>query len=239
MSTLPQAIRPLRVARPPRFDRAAVRDMTPIALSLLPFAAILGVTIAQSRVVPTWVGLLSGPLLFAGSAQLAALTLLDSGAGPVAVVATVLVVNARLTMYGAALEPRFRDQPTWFRWLGPHYLVDQMYALVDARPGLAGGGFRRYWLTAGAVLLVGWMTPMTAGALGGDLLPRRTPLEFASTAVIVALLVPRLRARRARLPALLAATVAVLASGLPFGLGILAGAITGLVTSLLTDRSSR
>jgi predicted branched-subunit amino acid permease len=225
--------------RPPRFDRAAVRDVAPIALSLLPFATILGVTIGHSTVVPTWVGLLSGPLLFAGSAQLAALTLLDSGAGPVAVVATVLVVNARLAMYGAALAPRFRDQPAWFRWLGPHYLVDQTYALVDARPALTGDGFRRYWLTAGAVLAVGWLTPMVAGALGGDLLPGRSALDFAAPAVLVALLVPRLRTRRARFPALLAAVVAVVASGLPYGLGVLAGAIVGLLPSLLTDRSPR
>jgi predicted branched-subunit amino acid permease len=237
MSTVVPARRQPRPARPPRVDRTAVRDMAPIALSLLPFAAVLGVTIAQSRSVPIWVGLLSGPLLFAGSAQLAALTLLDSGAGAVAVVATVLVVNARLAMYGAALAPRFRDQPTWFRWLGPHYLVDQMYALVDRHPGLAGASFRRYWLTAGAVLAVGWLTPMVAGAFGGGLLPRHSPLEFASTAVIVALLVPRLRARPSRAPALLAAAVALLASGLPFGLGILAGAVAGLLVSLLTDRN--
>jgi predicted branched-subunit amino acid permease len=225
--------------RPPRFDRAAARDMAPIALSLLPFAAILGVTIGRSEVVPTWLGLLSGLLLFAGSAQLATLTLLDSGAGPLAVVVTVLVVNARLTMYGAAIAPRFHGQPAWFRWFGPHYLVDQTYALVDARPTLTGEAFRRYWLTAGTVLAVGWLTPMAAGALGGDLVPGRSALDFAAPAVLVALLVPRLRTRRARRPALVAAIVAVAASGLPYGLGILAGAVVGLLPSLLTGRSPR
>jgi predicted branched-subunit amino acid permease len=222
-----------------RPDGAAARDILPIAVSVLPFAAVLGVTIAASPVVPVWLGLLSGALLYGGTGQLAMLHLLDAGAAPTAVVATVLVVNARLAMYGGSIAPRFADQPAWFRWLGPHYLVDQTYALVDDRPGLAGRSFRRYWGTAGTVLLLLWMSAMVAGALAADLLPSRSPLDVAAPAVLVALLAPRLRHRRTvRLPAAVAAVVAIAGAALPFGLGILAGVAAGGLTSFhLTARA--
>jgi predicted branched-subunit amino acid permease len=218
-------------------DPVALRDVAPVTLSLLPFAAVIGLAIAHTTAVPVWAVLAAGPLLYSGAAHLAAIALLDGGAGLAAVVGAVMVINARLSLYGAAIAPRFRDQPRWFRWLGPHCLVDQTYALAESRPELGGGErFRRYWLTVGGVLLLGWMSAMTLAVPLADLVPEASPLGFASTAVFVALLVPKLRARSARLPAALAAAVAIAASGLPYGLGLLVGAVAGLVPSLLRDR---
>jgi branched chain amino acid efflux pump len=54
-------------------------------------------------------------------------------------------VNARLLLYSAALGDRFRAQPAPFRWLAPHFIIDQTYLMADARPALAGRDFRRYW----------------------------------------------------------------------------------------------
>jgi hypothetical protein len=65
--------------------------------------------------------------VFAGAANCAALTLLTAGAGAWTVLATVALVNARFVVYSASLEPRFRHQPRWFRWLGPALLIDQNY----------------------------------------------------------------------------------------------------------------
>jgi predicted branched-subunit amino acid permease len=220
-------------------DRDALRDITPVVVSVLPFAAIIGVTVAQSSDIPTWAGVLAGPLMYGGSAQLAALTLLDAGASWVTVLATVVIINARLSMYGAALEPRFRDQPGWFRWFAPHMMVDQTYAIATARGELADRRrFRRYWLTAGIVLGLAWTATMIAAAVSGPDLPSDSPLTFAATAVFIGLLVPRLRERAARRPAVIAAAVALVAAPLPHGLGLLVGALAGIAPSLLTPEES-
>ena len=220
-------------------DRDALRDIAPVVLSVLPFAAVIGVTIAQSPVVPAWAGLLAGPVIYAGSSQLAALTLLDGGAGIATILAMVAIVNARLSMYGAGVEPHFRHQPAWFRWLAPHFLVDQTFAIVDARRDLTDARrFRRYWLTAGLVLGIGWTAAMAAAVLLGPVIPTDSPLTFAATAVFVGLLVPRLRERAARRPAALAAIVALVAAPLPNGLGLLVGALAGIAPSLITPRST-
>jgi predicted branched-subunit amino acid permease len=218
-------------------DRDALRDITPVVISVVPFAAIVGVTIAQSQVVPPWAGLLAGPAIYGGSSQLAALTLLESGTGVATILASVAIINARLSMYGAVMEPHFRAQPAWFRWLAPHFLVDQTYAIATARTDLDDPArFRRYWATAGIVLGIGWTVAMGLAVLLGPVIPVDSPLTFASTAVFVGLLFPRLRERVARRPAVIAGVVALLASPLPHGLGLLAGALAGVAPSLLRPR---
>jgi predicted branched-subunit amino acid permease len=235
---LVRAVPPVARARH-RVDRDALRDVLPIALSLVPFAAVIGVTIAQSTLVPVWVGMLAGPLIYGGSAQLAALTLADTGAGLLTVVGTVLVINARLVMYGAAIEPRFRGQPSWFRWAAPHFLVDQTYTLANERPNLSGPAFRRYWGTVGLVLGAVWIGTMYLAVALGPAVPTDSPLTFAATAVFVALLVPRLRHRAARRPAAIAGVVALVASPLPHGLGLLVGALAGVLPAILLAERDR
>ena len=96
--------------------------------------------------MPTrWPKLIGGAAIYGGSAQLAAVTLLDRGLGLLAVVLTTAVVNARLLLYSAALGDRFRSQPRLFRWLAPHFIIDQTYLMALSRPTLEGTGFRRYW----------------------------------------------------------------------------------------------
>jgi predicted branched-subunit amino acid permease len=223
-----------------RFDREALRDVAPVVASVAPFAVILGVTIGQLQTVPWWAALLGAPLLYAGSAHIAVLTLLEAGAGAATVVVAAAVVNARLAVYGAALEPRFRDQPGWFRWLAPHFIVDQTYAIATARPELTHPGrFRRYWMTAGIVLGIGWSGAMAAAVTLGPIVPVGPALTFASTAVFVGLLAPRLHDRTAWRPAAIAAVVALAAAPLPHGSGLLVATLAGVLPTLLRPRSTR
>jgi predicted branched-subunit amino acid permease len=220
-------------------DRDALHDILPVVLSVIPFAVIVGVAVGQADAVPAWAGLLAGPLMYGGSAQLAAIVLLQGGAGAITVLATVVSINARLSVYGAIIEPHFRAQPGWFRWSAPHFLVDQTYMITAARDGLGDPRrFRRYWATAGIVLGIGWTAAMAVAVLLGPVLPLDSPLTFASSAVFVGLLVPRLRERIARRPAAIAAVVALIGAPLPHGLGLLVGVAAALLPSLLRPRST-
>lgn len=219
-------------------DHDALRDIAPVLVSIAPFAMLVGVTMSELS-IGGGLGVTASGLIFAGSAQMGALTLLGSGAGVLAVLATVAAINARLMMYAAALEPRFRNQPAWFRWFGPHLLVDQTYVLASSRPELAEPRrFRRYWLTMGTALAAVWLGTISAGLALGPILPADSPLGFAPTAVIIGLLVPKLTDRRAIRAAVVAALVAGIGSGLPNGLGLLAGAVCGVAATMSGDRSS-
>lgn len=214
---------------------AALRDIVPFAASLVPFAMVVGAATRQVG-ISLGVGVLGGVAMYSGTAQLAAMTMLAAGTELVVILAAVVVINARFLIYGATLEPRFHRQPRWFRWLGPHLLIDQTYALVTSRDDLADPvRFRRYWLTAGAALGAVWMVCMGAGMLLGAVLPPSSPLAFVGTAVIIALLVPRLRAPRQVLVAVVALVTATAASGLPNGTGLVAGIAAGVAAGALSE----
>src|SRR4051794_17414104 len=178
--------------------RVAVRDLAPVVVGLAPFAVLIGVTGVRSG-VGGGTGVLSSVALLGGSAQLTTLTMLADGASPVAVVAAVALVNARFLLYAAALEPAFRDQPRWFRWLAPHFVVDPTYALATGRRDLDDAArFRRWWLTTGIGLAVAWIGLTALGVVLAPVLPVSAALDVAAPAMFLAVLVPLLRARPAR-----------------------------------------
>lgn len=215
--------------------RAGVRDVLPMTVAVAPFALVLGVAIDAS-VVHDVAGLVAAPLIYAGSAHFAALSVLDAAGSAVTAVLTALVVNARFAMYGAALAPRFRAQPTWFRWLGPWTIVDQTFAIASARPECGDGWFRGYWLAAGAVLGMGY-TAMTVVGVGlGPIVPVGVGLELTVPALFVAMLIARLRGRPAWIAALVGGLVTAAALELPHGLGLPAGALAGAVAAAVAAR---
>jgi len=219
-------------------DVEGLRDVAPVLIGLAPFAMVLGLAMSDSR-IGTASGTLGSFLVWGGSAQIAAVGLMQSGAGILSILAAVVAIQARLLIYGAALEPRFRDQPRWFRWLAPHVVIDQNYALASARSDLQDPRrFRRYWLTVSGAIGVVWLSTIAVTMSFGALLPPDTPLTFGSVTVFVGLLVPRMRERRARVVALAAAVGAAAGVMLPSGLGLVLGIVVGAaVPSMLKGRS--
>ena len=213
------------IARPTRQTasviRRAVRDILPIAFAGAPVGSVVGGTLAQSGL--TGAPALAGTVLvYAGSAQLATLSVMIGGGAPLGAIAAGVLVNARLLLYSAGLSKRFSDQPRWFRWIGPLTTVDQTFALATAAEDLDTDGFRRYWITIGTVLALVWLTAVTLGLGLGSLLPEQSPLAVAAPATMIALLVPHLGNSRMRRVALGAATVAAATRVLPSGIGIIA-----------------
>ena len=219
--------------------RTAVADIAPVMLGVLPLGMSVGIAARGAAVAPA-TGVGTALLMFGGAANLAALSLVGAGAGAAAVLAAVFVVNARLALYGAGMEPRFRAQPAWFRWLAPHLIVDQTYALAAGRPELGDGArFRRWWLTLGAVLAAGWCAAVAAGIALGQSLPAGSALDVAAPACLVALLVPRLADRPGVTAAAVSAAVAVAGAALPQSIGLLTAVVAGIVAGTVAERAGR
>ncbi len=212
--------------------RAALRDVLPVGLAVAPFGLVVGMTISEVGVPPI-ASHVSSLLLFSGSAQLAVLLLLDGGAGLATVVVTAAVVSARFVVYGAALAPHFQQQARWFRWFGPHLLIDQTFGLITARGDLTEPTrFRRYWLTAGSAIGALWLTATVAGSLLSAVLPAGSPLEVATPALFVGMLVPRLSDRRAAGTAVAATVLVLLLRWLPGGVGLPLAIVGAMVTGV-------
>jgi predicted branched-subunit amino acid permease len=213
----------------------ALTDARAVLPGMVPFGVLLGVTVATTGADPL-IEVFAGAAIYGGSAQLTAITLLDRGLDLIAVVLTAALVNARLLMYSAAMADRFRAQPRLFRWLAPHFLIDQTYLMALGRPNLQLAGFRRYWAWLGGSVLVVWTASIAAGIMLAPVMPSLPHLTLVGTALFLGLLVPRLTDRPAVVAAVVGGTAAALTSlVLPAG-GIITGAVAGVAAAMAVRR---
>ena len=221
--------------------RDGLTDLAPLAPPVPFFGLVLGVLIAESAVVGELAGWSSSWLVFGGASQLAAILVLDEGGSALLAVATILVVNARHAMYSAALQPRYRNAPRWFRRAGPYVLVDQVFAIVEPRPDSDPMPYRvSHFLSAGIFWLVLWNASVALGIAVGNVVPDSWSLDFAVPLLFLGLLVNALRDRPGLVAAGVSGTIAVIGRRWePAGLGLLAGAVTGVAVAAALDHRLR
>jgi predicted branched-subunit amino acid permease len=220
----------------PRAD--AVRDVVAVTPALVPFGVTLGVVVAATS-TGDMAGWLGAPAVYSGSAQLAATTLFNRGAGLLTIVASAIAVSARLVLYSASLAPRFHGQPRWFRLVGPHFITDQTYLSAEGRPEHQGSFFRSYWLCVGCGVGAVWSAAVGFGLSLGPHLPTLPHLSLASTALFVGMLMPRMREKTGRVAALVAGVVAPLAALATPNLGVLVGTAAGISAGLAARKRDR
>ena len=160
-------------------------------------------------------------------------TLLGEGAVATAAVIAALVVNARHLMYSMAMATRFQNQPTWFRWFGPHLLVDQVFALTDLRRELVGTEFRHYYLGAATTMLAPWTIWVALGITVGAQVPEAWNLAFAVPVLFLGLAVLGI----SNLAGVVAAAVTISFSGLANRAGILVGALVAVAVAAFVPES--
>jgi 4-azaleucine resistance transporter AzlC len=165
---------------------------------------------------------------FAGSAQVAAVSVLGAGGGVAAAVVAALLLNARYAPIGISVAQSFQGH-VLKRFAQSQLVVDESWAL-------AGGGTpkfdRRTMLGVGATLWVAWVGGTAVGALAGQAIgdPSAFGLDGAFAALFLALLVAQLRDRR-RVAAAIggAAIAAALIPFTPAGIPIIAAAAAVVV----------
>jgi 4-azaleucine resistance transporter AzlC len=166
-------------------------------------------------------------VVFAGSAQFAALAVLAAGGGALAAIVAGVLLNLRFVPMGIAIAPSL----THARW----GRAARGQALVDASWALAGRGEGRFdvdfLLGATLVQYPAWVGGTILGALGGGVIgdPNALGLDAIFPAFFLGLLAPELRKPDARIVALLGAAVALLLMPIaPAGVPIIAASLCAL-----------
>ena len=147
--------------------------------------------------------------MYSGAAQFAMSSLIDEGAGVLAVIATVAALGLRHVLYGLSASrwlPATGQPP---KWLTAHFLVDESYgfAEAEANQGRANGW---YLLGAGLSLFVAWNVATAAGlALNSLVNLPSTGLDFIFPLSFVAIAVPLSKHRLHMAAAALAVAVTI------------------------------
>src|SRR5205809_2419275 len=214
--------------RAPRSVREILLTAAPIALAVFVFAVSFGVLAITAR-IPGWAAVLMAALVFAGSAQFAALGVLTAGGGIVTAMLTGGLLNLRYIATGIAVARSLPGGPLRRALLG-QLVVDESYAMA-AGAGEPGRPDHRTLLVTGASLYAVWVLGTLVGTLLGPVLgdPRRLGLDAAFPALFTALLWPMLSARHAVRCAIGGALVALaLAPFTPPGVPLAGAAVVGL-----------
>jgi predicted branched-subunit amino acid permease len=206
---------------------------------VFPFGLIAGIAAVEAGLGTVQAYSLS-PIVFAGASQLAMADLIGRDAAPFVIVATALVINARMAMYSAALAPRFRELPAAHKAVGAYVLTDQSFAVSIVRFDQRDESIRdrfAFYMGASLGLWATWQISSIIGVVVGTGIPESWSLDFAIPLVFMALLFPAVKDRSTTAAAVVAAIGAVAFVGLPLNLGLLAAAACGIAAGLIADRS--
>jgi 4-azaleucine resistance transporter AzlC len=224
------------------FTRAGVvrgvRECVPLLIGVTPFGLVTGI-LSQGAGLSLLEATLMSAFVYAGSAQLVALSSWSSPAPVLAATITAFAVNLRLALMGPVLAPWLERLRGWQLWGSLFVMADQNWAMSvkDMNSGRMDAGFL---FGSGAIMWVVWVATTVLGYLATELVrvPPGHPLLFSALAVFVAMLVTMWRGRRDAVPWVVAGAVAVATARLLPGTSwyIVAGALSGSLTGGLRDR---
>jgi predicted branched-subunit amino acid permease len=207
--------------------RAGVRAGVPFALAAGLLAASFGV-LARDVGMPGWAAIAMSAIVFAGSAQIAALTIIGAGGGLVSAIGAAALMNSRFLPMGIAIGPSLPG--------GAAARAAQGQTVVDASWALASdgqGGFDRHVLFGStAIQYAFWVAGTVVGVVGGSALgdPRTYGLDAIYPAFFVALMIGEIRSGHALGVAAAGALIAlVLIPIAPAGVPVLVASLASLL----------
>jgi predicted branched-subunit amino acid permease len=216
--------------------RRGARDGLPLGLSIFAYGLGFGLVAAQAgfgiaKAVAT------SAAIYSGSAQLAAVNLLQTGSATLwALFATILVINARYILFGAALQP-------WLGQAGAPKAYASLLLLGDAnwllcmRAIADGEPDRAYLAGTGMPMLVGWLsgTALGAGAVSFLPTPEKLGFDLMLPAFAAAMTTAMIKRRSDLVPVMVGAGAALVLSQVLgpavaiIGAGLAGGAVAALM----------
>jgi 4-azaleucine resistance transporter AzlC len=211
----------------------------PLIPGIVIFASAFG-TAAQQKGLSLEQALAVSAFVFAGASQMVALEVWQSVWSPTTVLGIMTVtavINSRMVLAGAAIQPWLRDEPPGRLALNLFFLTDANW-LLATRYSESGGRDVGVLFGAGVALWIVWVLGTLPGYLGGALVtePRSLGLDLVMPVFFVTMLVPLWRGARSARPWVVAGGVALVVHALVPGYAfIIAGALSGAVAGALLE----
>lgn len=189
---------------------AGFTSIAPLWLGIAPFGVIYAVSALAGGLSPAQT-LAMSLLVFAGASQFTAAGMFAAAAGPLAIIVTTLIVNARHLLLSASLAPYLGRLGPWARLGLAAQLTDESYAM-GVRQFLSGRGSPAFQLGANLSVYAVWQCSTLAGILIGRALPDPAAygLDLVFPLTFIGLLVPLLKRRDSQAVAAAAAALTLL-----------------------------
>ena len=215
----------------------------PIMLGYLPVGFAFGVLAVKNGITPSLVMAMAA-LMFSGSGQFVFASLWGHGAGILSVAIAVFIVNLRYLLMSLAETPWF----TGYGWLKKFFLgwgiTDETFVTHAAALSTGWKQNSITLFTCNQSTQLAWMSGCAIGAFFGGLVEDVRPwgLDYAITAMFIALLVPQFSSRIHLLVAIFALclSIALKVSGMDqwnVAIATVAAASLGLILSLTSKKS--
>jgi predicted branched-subunit amino acid permease len=219
--------------------REGVTQAVPMAIGIAAWGLVAGVAMAKSGMgVP--LAVLMSVIVYAGSAQIAALPLIAADAPAWVVWATTLCVCLRFMAFSFHYRPYFTHLPRRRRVALSFLMGDTNYALFFRRfpQAVPGQNYEEYFLGSALMTFGVWQLSIITGILAGQAFPASWGVGFAGTMALLALTCTQLRSPITFVAAVVAGCAAVVAYALPLKLNILVAIAAAVALGVLADRTS-
>jgi predicted branched-subunit amino acid permease len=224
----------------PEFRRGA-SDMLGVAPGIAAWGLMTGVAMVKSG-MSTIEALFMAAIVFAGSAQLASIPLILSGAPIWVVLATAMCVNLRFVVFSVHMRPYVMHLTLRERLLAGYMTGDLTYVLfVNRYPQPAADdagriGQMAYLMGNGGVNWFAWTSCSLLGVVLANAIPTQWGLGFAGILALLGMMCSLASTRLRWVSAIVAGSAAVAAYALPLKLNILTAIAASVLVCLLLEK---
>ncbi len=164
----------------------------PICLGYAPIGLAFGVLAQKAGLSPAEIGLMS-LLVFAGSAQFIAVSMLSGGAAAIPIILTTFTVNLRHLLMSSSLAVHLRGLNVGWLSLYAYGVTDESFALNVARFREENWDWQRA-LVLNHTANLAWIASTVIGGYGGQFIPAGAfGIDYALPAMFICLLVLQIR----------------------------------------------
>ena len=183
----------------------------PICLGYIPVGLALGVIAQKAGLHPLEIGFMS-LLVFAGSAQFIAVSMLSNGAGAVPIIFTTFAVNLRHLLMSSSLALHLGNASKRILSLFAYGVTDESFGVNISKFREGNWDIKRALVVNHATNIT-WVASTIIGGYGGQLIPAGAfGIDYALTAMFIGLLVIQLKGRKYVLTAVIAGALAIILS---------------------------
>jgi len=186
------------------------QDAVPIILGYLPIGMAYGMLAVKKGLTPLQTTAMS-IFVFAGSAQLVSIEMIDAGAVVSAIIAMTFLVNLRHLLLSASLSLHLRNLPSYYYPFLGFLITDESFAVAMTKIEDKDNK-KLYFLALGFSAYLGWVLSSAFGAFLTDFIHFKGGgvLDYVLPAMFVVLLVMQISSKKEIIVAISAAILSLL-----------------------------